>query len=200
MSMLVVGIVLMVGGLAFAVYPFLRRSSGEDAQEPSDSTPPAAHRRTPMERASATAADALANEREELALDRAMGKLSDEDYQRMLAALDARARRTVVTAPAAGVAAAASLPASPDVRTQVPSAPVARAPLAASSLEEEAERLVRAERAVVVACPDCGPRPEPAARFCSSCGRSLGGCPRCGADVREAAARFCDQCGTPLRA
>lgn len=200
MSMLVVGIVLMVGGLAFAVYPFLRKSTGESEHEPSDAAPPAPRRRAPMERASATVADALANEREELALDRAMGKLSDEDYTRMLAALETRARRAVVTASAGGVAAAARLPASPNLPTQAPSAPEARAPLATSSLEDEAERLVRAERAVVVACPDCGPRPEPGARFCSSCGRSLGGCPRCGAEVREAAARFCDQCGTPLRA
>ncbi|MCC6929784.1 MAG: zinc ribbon domain-containing protein [Gemmatimonadaceae bacterium] len=186
MSMLVAGIVLMVGGLAFAVYPFLRRSTDDDAP-PSPSPRPAprgtAKGRVPVE-------DALALEREELTLDHAMGKLSDADYGRMLAALDARARRAE---------SAASTPPSPASPAAESPAPTASSPASSSSLEEEAERLVRAERVNAVTCPDCGPRPEPGARFCSSCGRALGGCPRCGAAVRAGAARYCDQCGAPLR-
>lgn len=46
-------------------------------------------------------------------------------------------------------------------------------------------------------CPDCGPRPEPDARFCSSCGQVVVtgvGCAGCGAPL-EAGARFCAHCG-----
>ena len=45
-------------------------------------------------------------------------------------------------------------------------------------------------------CATCGPRPEPDARYCSSCGRFLGGpCPRCGAAMDQPGARFCSACG-----
>lgn len=49
-----------------------------------------------------------------------------------------------------------------------------------------------------VTCPTCGPRPEPDALFCSSCGRGLGEaafCTGCGTAV-EPASRFCSACGT----
>lgn len=47
-----------------------------------------------------------------------------------------------------------------------------------------------------VACPRCGPRPEGDARFCSTCGSSLGGmaCAGCGGAI-EPGARFCAGCG-----
>jgi len=208
MSMLVVGIVLMVGGLAFAVYPFLRMSANDGAPQPVDAGGAggrSAPRAVATGRAPSPVDDALATEREELALDRAMGKLSDEDYTRMLAALEARARRAArapgggVTASAAPVAAAATS-GLPGAVASAPMTPAPVAPAPPASLAEEAERLVRAERASVVTCPECGPRPEPGARFCSSCGTALGGCPRCGAEVREPTARFCDQCGTSLKA
>jgi hypothetical protein len=43
-------------------------------------------------------------------------------------------------------------------------------PLSAEALV--ARRLEAIERGVV--CPTCGPRPEPDARFCSTCGRAIG--------------------------
>ena len=39
---------------------------------------------------------------------------------------------------------------------------------------DEAEAMIERYRGVVAVCPACGERPEPAAQFCSSCGRHLG--------------------------
>ncbi len=55
-------------------------------------------------------------------------------------------------------------------------------------------------------CPAHGPRPEPDAVFCPTCGRRLGEgreapgyCARCGTTL-EADARFCASCGTRIAA
>ena len=51
----------------------------------------------------------------------------------------------------------------------------------------------------VPACPACGPRPEPDAFICSTCGLPLPavlGCSGCGNRL-PAASRFCDRCGAP---
>jgi hypothetical protein len=52
----------------------------------------------------------------------------------------------------------------------------------------------------VAACPACGPRPEPDALICSSCGRNLPDVVACGACGNRvpAGARFCDACGTGI--
>ena len=51
------------------------------------------------------------------------------------------------------------------------------------------------------ACADCGPRPEPDAVFCSSCGRYLAGrCAHCGAACDRPGQRFCADCGHSLAA
>ncbi len=56
-------------------------------------------------------------------------------------------------------------------------APSARAPSAAATPEIAADDLVEAEirraRTQLRVCPVCGPRPEPAARYCSRCGKPL---------------------------
>lgn len=51
------------------------------------------------------------------------------------------------------------------------------------------------------ACPACGPRPEPDALFCSTCGRLLGAarCAGCGATI-PAGAHFCEGCGRSVAA
>jgi ribosomal protein L40E len=46
---------------------------------------------------------------------------------------------------------------------------------AATPPGDAAEALIERYRAQVVTCPTCGARPEPAAVFCSSCGRRLSG-------------------------
>lgn len=84
----------------------------------------------------------------ELELDRAMGRVTDADYERWRGQLEAG------MVPAEGHADR-SAP-GPD--------PVARA-----------ESLVRQWREVPRSdCPTCGVRPEPEARYCSNCGTSLG--------------------------
>ncbi|HEY7407665.1 MAG TPA: hypothetical protein VH638_05320 [Gemmatimonadaceae bacterium] len=39
--------------------------------------------------------------------------------------------------------------------------------------DDLAEAEIRRARAQLRVCPGCGPRPEPAARYCSRCGRAL---------------------------
>jgi double zinc ribbon protein len=51
-------------------------------------------------------------------------------------------------------------------------------------------------------CPTCGPRPEPDAVFCSTCGQRLpvaGRCEHCGAALAPEG-RFCEGCGSRVAA
>jgi cytochrome c-type biogenesis protein CcmI len=87
----------------------------------------------------------------ELELDRAMGRVSEEDYVRWRSELEATA-----------AAADTAVPVTPALAPE-PDDAVARA-----------EALVRRWReAPRPSCPTCGERPEPGARYCSSCGTSL---------------------------
>lgn len=53
----------------------------------------------------------------------------------------------------------------------------------------------------VAVCPQCGPRPQTNATYCSGCAQYLpGACAGCGASVIEPAARFCGGCGRALAA
>lgn len=75
--------------------------------------------------------------------------------------------------------------------------PVATAGIA----DDEIEAVILKYRARSTACETCGPRPEPDAIYCSSCGRYLAGvCGGCGARITEAGARFCPSCGGSLAA
>jgi len=67
--------------------------------------------------------------------------------------------------------------------------------------DDAAEAAVLAYRSRLKRCADCGPRPEPDAVYCSSCGSFLpGACGSCGAAVTEAGAAFCVSCGRQLAA
>ncbi|HSD46721.1 MAG TPA: SPFH domain-containing protein, partial [Pyrinomonadaceae bacterium] len=50
-----------------------------------------------------------------------------------------------------------------------------------------------------VACPSCGNKNAPGAKFCTECGTKLGAatCPNCKAEV-PANAKFCNECGTKI--
>lgn len=206
MTTLVIGIILIVGGIAFAAFPFFKRPSSDEP--PVVPKAPAGAARRIM--SADVAPTPIAAELEELELDRAMGKLEEGDYQRLRAAIEARARATTPSAapspvpgtPARVVAVpeaesdASALPT--DAITSATSPATSAAAASRPELEAEAERLIRAQRATVVRCGTCGPRPEPGARFCSQCGRAIGGCPACGAAITQPGARFCDQCGTTL--
>lgn len=106
----------------------------------------------------------------EIDFDRATGKLSDPDYEQL------KARYT-------GEALAA-------LREEESPADAVEALIADRVKRLEQER-------APLACSTCGPRPEPDARFCSSCGAPLQGpaeCRVCHATM-EAGSRFCSACG-----
>jgi hypothetical protein len=114
----------------------------------------------------------------EIEFDRETGKLSDDDYAALKAAYteDALAAMRAESAAAAG-----SAPADADL--------------------DLAEAVVRKYRLRARSCVTCGPRPEPDAVFCSTCGSYLSGsCEACGAVVSEPGARFCPSCGHSLAA
>lgn len=118
----------------------------------------------------------------EIEFDRATGKLSDEDYARLKAKYAADA-----------VAA---------IRTEDESE---RDDSAAIALDAAEAAVARVKARGTTVCPACGPRPEPGARFCSACGRSLGRgdarprCSECGAEVPEGA-KYCARCGGQVAA
>jgi hypothetical protein len=122
-------IAIVAVAAAFILRPLLRGKARRTVAKPLSSPPVAA----PSEELS------------ELELDRAMGRVSDEDYAKWRRELEAVA--------------------SPE-----PAPPVAP-PVDATS---EAEALVKKWRdAPRPVCLNCGIRPEPEARFCSNCGASL---------------------------
>jgi len=112
----------------------------------------------------------------EIEFDRATGKLSDADYAELKARYTARALQAMR---ADDVANASS----------------------GDATDDAIEAAVSAYRERMRSCPGCGPRPEPDAVYCSSCGRYLpGACEACGASVTEAGAAFCTSCGRLLAA
>jgi hypothetical protein len=120
----------------------------------------------------------------EIEFDRATGKLSDADY----AELKARYTEQAVLA----------------MRGEDRAALESREPtrvVSDDALNDEIEVAIQAYREQHVACPTCGPRPEPDAVFCSNCGRYLRDrCADCGAPVEALDARYCVSCGTRLAA
>ena len=113
----------------------------------------------------------------EIEFDRATGKLSDTDYAALKATYTSQA---LAQLRAKDSATAATVPAVD---------------------EDPAEAAVRRWRLRATACPEHGPRPEPDAIYCSTCGRHLDGkCARCGAEVTATGAQFCNNCGERLAA
>jgi hypothetical protein len=117
----------------------------------------------------------------EIEFDRETGKLSDSDYEFL------KAKYTT--------AALEALRGEEGARTNDVEALIAarvrslRSDTTATSLDRSS-------------CDVCGPRPEPDAVFCSSCGRRLGSsvtCARCGAALLPGS-RFCEGCGRPVAA
>jgi hypothetical protein len=124
----------------------------------------------------------------EIEFDRETGKLSDEDY----AFLKGKYTGAALEALRAEAAESAARPGtgSGDVEVLI-AARVRALRSAATSAPPGAP-----------ACPACGPRPEPDAVFCSSCGQRLqqgGACAGCGAELGPGS-RFCAQCGTGVAA
>jgi hypothetical protein len=87
----------------------------------------------------------------EVEFDRAAGTLSDDEHDAL--------RST----PTAG--------AEPARRSEEPSPTEEQG---RAEPDDAAEALIARYRETVVSCPTCGERPEPAAAFCSRCGKRLG--------------------------
>jgi hypothetical protein len=122
----------------------------------------------------------------EIEFDRATGKLSEEDYRELNARYTARAVEVL--------------------RAEEQQSPAA-APLAGAAGDpaDPVEALIAArarDLASPARCPVCGPRPEPDALYCSSCGRMLRAAVRCAAcgGPLETGGRFCGSCGAAVAA
>jgi rRNA maturation endonuclease Nob1 len=120
----------------------------------------------------------------EIEFDRETGKLSDADYEFLKAKYTAAALEALrLERPGAGE--------TPDDVEVIIAAKV-RALRSASTVASSDIR----------SCGSCGPRPEPDAVFCSTCGRPLPGpsvCDRCGAALQPDS-RFCEACGRQVAA
>lgn len=160
---------VIVGGLALGIVlePLLRRRPAASPVVPDLDEP----EETPRSRA----VDAL----KEIEFDRQTGKLSDADYQFLMARYTAQAVEAMRAEESA---------AGPD------------SPLTAD-VESIIEAKVRAIREGL-ACPRCGPRPEADAVFCSSCGSRLptgASCAGCGSALAPGS-KFCEECGRKVAA
>ena len=144
---------------------------------PQGTTPVADEPLDPEETPKGVALTAL----KEIEFDRATGKLSDADYEQL------KTRYTAAAVEALREEAASS--AADDVEAMI-----------AGRLRSL--RFTGASTPRAPECPTCGPRPEPDAVFCSSCGFRLeppATCPRCSASLPPDS-RFCESCGVRVAA
>ena len=126
----------------------------------------------------------------EIEFDKETGKLSDADYEFLkdkytAAALDALRHESGAVA-------------SDDVEAMI-AAKVRALRSASVATPSNASTLPPGSNP---ACTTCGPRPEPEAIFCSSCGRRLSPhsvCDRCGAALSPDS-RYCETCGRQVAA
>jgi hypothetical protein len=164
---------LALGALYYVLQPILKPAPPRHLAPPDEGGADAGNAAPVMQ----DAIDAL----REVEFDKATGKLSESDY----ASLKSRYTEAALAA----------------MRAEDAGSPQAGAVAGSGADEDDAERLIRRFRQRASACVPCGPRPEPDARFCSSCGRFLGGtCGKCGSAASEPGARFCSSCGAALAA
>ncbi|MEP7344641.1 MAG: zinc ribbon domain-containing protein [Gemmatimonadaceae bacterium] len=164
MSPLVAG-VIVVAVLAALIAVFRGRGESRDGVSTRSWT-----RAATLDRDAVSEVARLRGALDEIAFDRASGKLADADYDAL--------RKTYETALARASTAS----------------PIA------TKVWEDAEGLVARARAEQRMCPSCGPRPENMPPYCSSCGLHLLACRACGARPGEIGARFCSHCGSRLAA
>jgi hypothetical protein len=141
---------------------------------PGGSAPRAEEPPDPEETARGVALTAL----KEIEFDRETGKLSDADYAFL------KEKYTAAALDALRAEAPDDIEAMVAARVRVLRAAPARA------------------ESSVPACPTCGPRPEPDAVFCSTCGQRLpvaGRCTHCGSALAPEG-RFCEGCGSRVAA
>ncbi|HJU89103.1 MAG TPA: c-type cytochrome biogenesis protein CcmI [Gemmatimonadaceae bacterium] len=171
MTALIVGTIVAVAALAFVLLPLFA-----DAPASAVRTPDVLPDESTADSNASRAVDAL----REVEFDRATGKLSDTDY----AALKAEYTKEAIAA----------------IRAESRQRPES-SPSVGGATDDAIEAIILRYRARPLSCNGCGPRPEPDALYCSSCGRYLAGsCAKCGAAVDETGARFCKSCGHTLAA
>jgi hypothetical protein len=142
---LIAGVAVAIAALALILEPVARPSA-----TPAGASSAADDDEIPLEESASPKVQALIALKE-IEFDRATGKLSDEDFER----LRARYSRQALSALDAEEAGEARL-------------------AAVATADDPAEALIRAARSGLRVCPACGPRPEAEATFCSECGRRLG--------------------------
>lgn len=183
---LVVGTALALGALTLVLSPLLSAVDESPREVPQEK--PEARRAREKEMAN-TAVDAL----REIEFDRETGKLSDTDYTE----LKQRYTREALAELRAADAAAGGVAAAPAAAASVS----AGASPAAGVVVDAVEAAIQRARSNQKQCGVCGPRPEPDATYCSSCGRYLPEkCGACGTSVDLVGSRFCSGCGTHLAA
>ncbi len=190
---LVVGTVLALGALTMVLSPLLSGEAevrADDAQRAAKEAARVKMVRTQRSGRDDEQLDGAVAALREIEFDRETGKLSDSDYAELktrytraalaeLRAADARERSAAV----------------------VVAGPVAAAVLSSADAADPVEAAIQRARANQRSCGDCGPRPEPDATYCSSCGRYLpGACATCGTSVDLVGSRFCSGCGDQLAA
>ena len=184
MAALIIGTLLALAALAYVLYPLF--------VEPTTAAARARHGR-----AEPSARDEAVAALREVEFDRETGKLSDADYavlkgrytEEALAAMRAEAPELSLTTSRGSASTAAG-------------SPGADTPTFTRSVSDDAiEAEIRRARERVPSCAACGPRPEPDATYCSTCGRYLPGrCDGCRAQAEEPGARYCASCGHTLAA
>ena len=190
---LAVGTALALGALTMVLSPLL-----SDDTSDGDRTDPAKHRaRRPTSAPGDIPSDSGVVALREIEFDRETGKLSDTDYAELKQrytqiALDEMRAAAIVTA-TEGVSTSTSTSTNP--------APTLVAAGETAVPVDAAEAAIQRARQSQRACEACGPRPEPDAVYCSSCGRYLAGaCRECGTPVELVGSHFCTNCGENLAA
>jgi len=176
---LVVGTALVLGALTLVLSPLL------SAIDPASDTP--AKRKAVKLAAEIDAPSTAVDALREIEFDRETGKLSESDY----ADLKQRYTREALAELRAAEQGAGATTAG---------AATATASVVTAGLDPVEAAIARA-RADVRSCGVCGPRPEPDATYCSSCGRYLPEkCGSCGTSIDLVGSRFCSGCGDQLAA
>ena len=190
---LVLGTVLALGALTLVLSPLL---SGEAEVRADDEKSLAAEAaRIKAARAKRSGRDeeqldgAVAALRE-IEFDRETGKLSDSDYAELKTRYTREALAELRASDAREASAAGVVVGAVAVVVPTPADDV-----------DPVEAAIRRARDNQRSCGVCGPRPEPDATYCSSCGRYLpGACAKCGTSVDLVGSRFCGGCGDQLAA
>jgi rRNA maturation endonuclease Nob1 len=175
---LVVGTLLALGALTVVLAPLLAGTiitparGGKSALDDDDRP--------------STAVDAL----REIEFDRETGKLSDSDYA------DLKARYTKAALEELRAADRGSA-----YRESAAGGTLVMEAVGTGEATDPVEAAIAKARSRQQSCKGCGPRPEPDALYCSSCGGYLpGACGTCGTAIEVAGSRFCSGCGSQLAA